>query len=86
MTVEEKVRSFARIARLNEVTMKTTATTTVNLLQKVRRSTASEHRLAGAAKCRTDFRAFARLQENGADHQEAGEDVDDDDECVHKLD
>ena len=80
MTVEEKVRSFARIARLSEVTMKTTATTTVNLLRKFAGSAASEHRLAGAAKGRTDFRAFARLQENGADHQEAGDDVNDDDE------
>ena len=35
MTVEEKLRSFARIARLNEVNMKTAATTTVNLLRKL---------------------------------------------------
>ena len=34
MIVEEKVRSLARMARLSEVTMKTIATTTVNLLRK----------------------------------------------------
>ena len=52
--------------------------------EKVRRSAASEHRLAGTAKCRTDFRAFARLQENGTDHKEACDDVNDDDKCVHR--
>ena len=35
MTVEAKLRSFARIARLNEVSMKTDATITVNLLKKL---------------------------------------------------
>jgi hypothetical protein len=35
MTVEEKFRCFAKIARLNEVTMKIAATTTVSLLKKL---------------------------------------------------
>ena len=35
MTVEENVRSLAMMARLNEVTMKMAATTTVNLLKKL---------------------------------------------------
>ena len=34
MTVEEKVRSFARMARDNEVNMNTNAVITVNLLRK----------------------------------------------------
>ena len=34
MTVDENVCSFARIASLKEVNMKTAATTTVNLLRK----------------------------------------------------
>ena len=35
MTVEEKVRSLASIARPSEVSMKMAATTTVNLLKKL---------------------------------------------------
>ena len=35
MTVEENVRSFAKIARLSAVSMKTAATATVNLLKKL---------------------------------------------------
>jgi len=52
--------------------------------EKVRRSTASEHRLTGTAEGRADFRAFPRLEENGADHEKAGDDVNDDDQCVHE--
>lgn len=35
MTVEEKFCCFAKIARLNEVTMNIAATTTVSLLKKL---------------------------------------------------
>lgn len=35
MTVDEKFRCFAKIARLKEVTMKMAATTTVSLLKKL---------------------------------------------------
>ena len=69
------------MARLSDVIMKTTATTTVNLLRK-RRPTAAEHRLAGTAERSADFGAFARLQQNGTDHEEAGDEVNDDDECA----
>src|SRR5512134_973784 len=54
--------------------------------KKVRRPTAAEHRLAGTAERRADFGAFARLQQNGTDHEEAGDEVNDDDECVHEFD
>ena len=84
--MEEKVRSLRKNSQAERGDHEDDSDHDREFAEKVRRSTASEHRLAGAAKCRTDFRAFARLQENGADHQEAGEDVNDDDECVHKLD
>jgi len=35
MTVDEKFRCFARMARLNEVSMNTAATMTVSLLRKL---------------------------------------------------
>ena len=53
--------------------------------EKVRRSAASEHRLARAAERRADLGALSRLQENGPNHEEARNKVNDDDECVHVV-
>lgn len=46
--------------------------------QEICRPAATEHRLTGTAECRTDFCSFAGLQQNGADHEQADDDMNDD--------
>lgn len=53
------------------------------LAQKVRRSPASEDGLAGAAECRTNFRALSGLQQDRSNHEQADDDVNNDEQGIH---
>ena len=55
------------------------------LAQKVRRSSASKNGLAGAAECRTNFRAFSGLQQDRSNHEQADDDVNNDEQGIHRV-
>lgn len=53
--------------------------------QKIRRAAAPENRLARPAEGRPDFGSLTGLQEDGANHEKAGDDVNDDHERMHET-
>jgi len=55
------------------------------LAEKVCRTSAAEDRLTRPAERGADFRALARLKENGADHERAHDDMDDDEQGIHNY-
>ena len=55
------------------------------LAEKVGRTSAAEDRLTRSAERGADFRALAGLKENGADHERAHDDMDDDQQGIHNY-
>ena len=55
------------------------------LAEKVCRTSAAEDRLTRSAERGADFRALARLKENGADHERTYDDMDDDEQGIHNY-
>ena len=53
------------------------------LAQEVGRPSTAEDSLAGAAEGRSDFSALTGLQQNGSNHEQADDDMNDDEQCVH---
>ena len=55
------------------------------LAEKIRRTAAPEYGLARSPERCSNLGPFAGLQQDGSDHEQTGEDVDDDHERIHWL-